>query len=175
VVCGVRRHRRASALPRDLRLAAVEWVNGARYLEQRSGVLAERDTERRLRGLLRRVASVTPRGGELERGWRALEAQAQRCFKPARTALRFTGPPRAGEFGCFASESPNARAHRWEETHFDTEGAMPSDCPPAPGSRDSPLFAVAWPRSLRRRGVRSAACTSAHQLRLARAPPPPAG
>jgi hypothetical protein len=118
---------------------AVEWVNGARYLEQRSGVLAERDTERRLRGLLRRVASVTPRAGEWERGWRALEAEAQRCFKPARTALRFSGPPRAGEFGCFASESPNARALRWEETHFDTEGAMPSDCPPAPGSRDSPL------------------------------------
>lgn len=59
---------------------SVEWVNGIRYLEQRAVALAERDTERRLRGLARRVASVTPRAGQWERGWRALEAQAQAMF-----------------------------------------------------------------------------------------------
>jgi hypothetical protein len=55
-------------------------VNATRYLEQRVGALVERDTERRLRGLVRRVASVTPRAGQWERGWRALEAQTQAIF-----------------------------------------------------------------------------------------------
>jgi hypothetical protein len=50
-------------------------------LEQRAGTLAERDTERRLRALVRRVASVTPRAGQWERGWRALEAHAQELFQ----------------------------------------------------------------------------------------------
>lgn len=60
---------------------SVEWVNGIRYLEQREGVLAERDTEARLRGLVRRVASVTPRDGQWERGWRALAADAGEMFQ----------------------------------------------------------------------------------------------
>ena len=58
----------------------VEWVNVTSYLEQRAAAHAERDTERRLRALVRRIASVTPRAGHWERGWRALEAQAQEVF-----------------------------------------------------------------------------------------------
>lgn len=60
---------------------SVEWVNGVRYLEQRAGALVERNTEQRLRGLVRRVAFVTPRAGHWERGWRAFEAQAQVMFQ----------------------------------------------------------------------------------------------
>jgi hypothetical protein len=60
---------------------SVEWVNGIRYLEQRAGALVERNTEQRLRGLVRRVAFVTPRAGHWERGWRAFEAQAQVMFQ----------------------------------------------------------------------------------------------
>ena len=60
---------------------SVEWVNSTSYLEQRAGALAERDTARRLRALVRRVASVTPRAGHWERGWRALEAHAQELFQ----------------------------------------------------------------------------------------------
>jgi hypothetical protein len=56
---------------------AVEWVSGASYLEQRACTLAECDVERRLRGLVRRIASVTPRAGQWERCWRALEAEAR--------------------------------------------------------------------------------------------------
>jgi len=55
----------------------VEWVNGACYQEQRARALAEREMERRWRGLARRVAYVTPRAGQWERGWRAFEAQAR--------------------------------------------------------------------------------------------------
>lgn len=60
---------------------SVEWVNSTSYMEQRAGTLAERDTERRLRALVRRAASVTPRAGQWERGWRALEANAQELFQ----------------------------------------------------------------------------------------------
>jgi hypothetical protein len=54
---------------------SIEWVNGILCAEQRAGALAERDTEQRLRGLVRRVASVTPRAGQWECGWHALETQ----------------------------------------------------------------------------------------------------
>ena len=63
---------------------SVEWVNGIRYLEQRAGALVERDTEQSLRGLVRRVAFVTPRAGQWERGWRALEPRAQSMFQAAK-------------------------------------------------------------------------------------------
>jgi hypothetical protein len=56
----------------------VEWVNRTIYLQETEVALAERDTERRYRKLARRVASVTPRDGQWERGWRALEAQAHK-------------------------------------------------------------------------------------------------
>lgn len=63
----------------------IEWVNRTTYLEETQIALAERDAERRYRKLARRVASVTPRAGQWERGWRALEAQAheiQACQRP---------------------------------------------------------------------------------------------
>jgi hypothetical protein len=55
----------------------VEWVNSLTYLKERAGALAERDAEQRLRGLVRRIACLTPRAGQWERGWRALQAQSQ--------------------------------------------------------------------------------------------------
>jgi hypothetical protein len=58
----------------------VEWVNVTSYLEQRAAAHAAGDTERRLRVLVGRIAFVTPRAGHWERGWRALEAQAQEVF-----------------------------------------------------------------------------------------------
>jgi hypothetical protein len=63
---------------------SVEWVNGIQYLEQRTGALVERDTEQRLRGLVRLVAAVTPRAGQWERGWGALGAQARASFPASR-------------------------------------------------------------------------------------------
>jgi hypothetical protein len=56
---------------------ALEWVNRTRYLEERACTLAQCDTEQRLRGLVRRVASVTPRAGQWEPGWRAFGARAR--------------------------------------------------------------------------------------------------
>jgi hypothetical protein len=56
----------------------VEWVNRTTYLAETEVALVERDTERRYRKLVRRVASVTPRAGQWERGWRALEAQGHK-------------------------------------------------------------------------------------------------
>jgi hypothetical protein len=55
----------------------VEWVNAALYEQQRARLIADRDTEQRLRLLLRLVASVTPRDGQWERGWHALQAHAR--------------------------------------------------------------------------------------------------
>lgn len=55
----------------------IEWVNVTSFLEQRTTAHAERDVERRLRALVRRLAFVTPRADHWESGWRALEAQAK--------------------------------------------------------------------------------------------------
>ena len=55
----------------------VEWVNRAVYERAREQAFAERARERRLRRLLRRIASVTPRTERLEENWRAFAAQAQ--------------------------------------------------------------------------------------------------
>jgi hypothetical protein len=59
----------------------VEWVNRVVYAYQRKRVLAERERELRLRRLLRRVASVTPREGQWERGWRVLQADGQEALR----------------------------------------------------------------------------------------------
>jgi hypothetical protein len=68
----------------------VEWVNSTRYSEERACALAQLDTERRLRRLLRRIAFVTPRAGQWERCWRLLEAHAratlQTCKDGAQSA-----------------------------------------------------------------------------------------
>jgi hypothetical protein len=53
-----------------------EWVNQATYVHQHDRTLAEHDQARRLRHLVRRIATITPRPGGWERGWRALQAEA---------------------------------------------------------------------------------------------------
>jgi hypothetical protein len=59
----------------------VEWVSRAVYEHQRKRTLAEREAELRLRGLIRRVALITPREGQWERGWQVLQAEAQAALK----------------------------------------------------------------------------------------------
>lgn len=68
----------------------VEWVNATLYQQQLARALAERDTERCLRLLLRRVASVTPHAGQWERGWRALQAQAVQGLNTINTRIAST-------------------------------------------------------------------------------------
>jgi hypothetical protein len=71
----------------------LEWVNATLSEPQRAHALAERDAERCLRLVLRRVASVTPRAGQWERGWRALEARARQSLQ----ACDDDAQPHAGE------------------------------------------------------------------------------
>jgi hypothetical protein len=59
----------------------VQWVNAARYEHERTRALAERETEQRLRLLLRLVASVTPRDGQWQTGWSAVAARARRTLQ----------------------------------------------------------------------------------------------
>jgi len=68
----------------------VEWVNATLYQQQRARARADRDTELCLRLLLRRVASVTPRAGQWERGWHALEAQAVQGLNTINTRIAST-------------------------------------------------------------------------------------
>lgn len=53
-----------------------EWVNRTTYEAARNRVLPVLEQERRLRGLVQRIAWATPRGGEWEQSWRALKAEA---------------------------------------------------------------------------------------------------
>ena len=57
----------------------VEWVTHDTYQHKRDQALAEREQERKLRRLLRVIASVTPRHEAWERSWNALRAQASRA------------------------------------------------------------------------------------------------
>jgi hypothetical protein len=50
----------------------VEWVSSSEYERERERALFERGEELRLRQLLRRVASITPRAGRWEDTWQAL-------------------------------------------------------------------------------------------------------
>jgi hypothetical protein len=59
----------------------VEWVNTSVYELERERVLAKRERQLRLSRLLRRVASITPRDGKWELGWRVLKAEAQEALK----------------------------------------------------------------------------------------------
>jgi len=54
-----------------------EWVNSRLYEVERSRAEFDRERETSLLELLRRIAFVTPRNGEWERNWRALQSQAQ--------------------------------------------------------------------------------------------------
>lgn len=59
----------------------IEWVNQATYAHQHDRALAEQDRARRLRHLVRRIATITARPGQWERGWRALQTQARQALQ----------------------------------------------------------------------------------------------
>lgn len=54
----------------------IDWVSCATYERADARLLTLLDRERRLRGLVSRLAWVTPRRGEWERSWRALRGEA---------------------------------------------------------------------------------------------------
>lgn len=59
----------------------LEWVSAAHYQHEWARALTERDAERPFRALLRWVASVTPRAGQWEGGWRTVEARARQTLQ----------------------------------------------------------------------------------------------
>ena len=59
---------------------AAQWVDAATYEAERSRALGDRQAERSLAGLLRTLAFTTPRSGQWERSWRALQARAQQAL-----------------------------------------------------------------------------------------------
>jgi hypothetical protein len=60
---------------------AAQWVDAAAYEAERSRALGDCQAERSLAGLLRMLASTTPRSGQWERNWSALRARAQQALK----------------------------------------------------------------------------------------------
>ena len=54
-----------------------EWVRNDVYEQERNVARRELECERRLRRLVRRVAFVTPRGDQWERGWEVAQAEAR--------------------------------------------------------------------------------------------------
>jgi hypothetical protein len=59
---------------------AAQWVDAAAYEAERSRALGDRQAERSLAGLLRTLAFTTPRSGQWERSWRALQARAKQAL-----------------------------------------------------------------------------------------------
>lgn len=59
---------------------AAQWVDAAAYEAERSRGLGDRQAERSLVDLLRTLAFTTPRSGQWERSWRALQARAQQAL-----------------------------------------------------------------------------------------------
>ena len=62
----------------------VAWVDKDVYEQEHERALAEDRAEHRLRRLLRRIVSVTPRSGQWERGWRALQDEARLALQSVR-------------------------------------------------------------------------------------------
>jgi len=62
---------------------AAQWVDAATYEAERSRALGDRQAERSLGGLLRTLAFTTPRSGQWERSWRALQARARQALTGA--------------------------------------------------------------------------------------------
>ena len=60
-----------------------QWIDAARYEAERARARADRKAERSLAGLLRVLAFTTPRPGQWERHWRALQARARQALSPA--------------------------------------------------------------------------------------------
>ena len=59
------------------------WVDAASHESLRLRAAADLATERNLAGLLRTLAFTTPRAGQWEQNWRALQAQARRTLAQA--------------------------------------------------------------------------------------------
>ncbi len=57
-----------------------QWVNAASYEAERCRALADRQAERSLTALLRMLAFTTPRTGQWERNWRALQSRARHAL-----------------------------------------------------------------------------------------------
>jgi hypothetical protein len=75
----------------------VDWVNAQIYDREHKSAVAGRDTELRLRALLRPVASITPRERHWKLGWRTMRAQAQRSLRNATVHIDTRAPSkRAG-------------------------------------------------------------------------------
>ena len=58
-----------------------DWVDAISYESERSRAAFDREVEQSLAGLLRRLAFATPRDGQWERSWRALQSQARLAFQ----------------------------------------------------------------------------------------------
>ena len=54
----------------------MEWVKRSLYEQVRERAMAEHDRQQRLRRLLSRIASITPREGQWDPGWRLLQNEA---------------------------------------------------------------------------------------------------
>jgi hypothetical protein len=60
----------------------VEWASHDIYERNRARILSERDTEQRLRGVLRRLAHTTPHPGQHQRSWYAFAEEAANALIP---------------------------------------------------------------------------------------------
>jgi hypothetical protein len=58
-----------------------DWVDVASYESERSRAAVDREVERSLAGLLRRLAFATPRDGQWERSWGAFQSQARLALR----------------------------------------------------------------------------------------------
>jgi hypothetical protein len=70
----------------------IDWMNAELYEQERTRAVAEHDVEIRLRRLLRRVSSITPRQGHWELGFRLLQAEAQQSLGCATDATQPASP-----------------------------------------------------------------------------------
>jgi hypothetical protein len=71
-----------------------DWVDAASYESERSRAVADREVERSLAGLLRRLAFTAPRDGQWERSWRAFQSQADTVVGGHERILRATASRR---------------------------------------------------------------------------------
>jgi hypothetical protein len=58
-----------------------DWVDAVSYESERSRAAVDREVERSLAGLLRRLAFATPRDGQWERSWSAFQSQARLALR----------------------------------------------------------------------------------------------
>jgi hypothetical protein len=63
----------------------VDWVDAASYESERSRAAVDREVEQSLAGLLGRLVFATPRDGQWERSWRALQSQARLAVRSGET------------------------------------------------------------------------------------------